>query len=81
MGVQTHPELLVALRRALKARRAEIGQSQEETARIADLARSYMSGVERGTINANVLNLQRLARAVNLNLSDLIARAERLQAD
>lgn len=72
------PPLQVALGRALKARRAEIGVTQEEVAHRSGLARSYISGAERGAINLSIGNAQRLADAVELSLSDLFARAERL---
>lgn len=72
------PPLQVALGRALKARRAELGITQEEVAHRSGLARSYVSGAERGAINLSMANSQRLADAVELNLSELFARAERL---
>ena len=72
------PSLLIFLGRALKARRAELGISQEEVAHRSSLGRSYVSGVERGAINLSVGNAQRLAVAVELTLADLFARAERL---
>lgn len=73
-----HPPLQVALGRALKARRAELGVTQEEVAHRSGLARSYVSGAERGAINLSIGNAQRLADAVELSLSELFARAERL---
>lgn len=88
----SRPPFLVALGRALKARRAELGITQEELAHrsslpqrsgdrsAAPLARSYISGVEAGAINLSVGNAKRLADAVELSLSELFARAERLEA-
>lgn len=72
------PPLQVALGRALKARRAELGITQEEVSHRSGLARSYVSGAERGAINLSIGNANRLAEAVELSLSELIARAERL---
>jgi transcriptional regulator with XRE-family HTH domain len=72
------PPLQVALGRALKARRAELGITQEEVAHNSGLARSYVSGAERGAINLSIGNAKRLADAVELSLSELFARAERL---
>jgi transcriptional regulator with XRE-family HTH domain len=72
------PPLQVAFGRALKARRAELGISQEEVSRRSLLARSYVSGAETGSINVSIGNAQRLASAIDLTLSELFARAERL---
>ena len=72
------PPLQIALGRALKARRAELGITQEEVAHRSGLARSYVSGAERGAINVSIGNSKRLADAVELSLSELFARAERL---
>jgi transcriptional regulator with XRE-family HTH domain len=75
---QARPPLQIALGRALKARRAELGITQEEVAHRSGLARSYVSGAERGAINLSIGNSKRLADAVELSLSELFARAERL---
>lgn len=72
------PTLQVALGRALKARRAELGITQEDVVNRSGLARSYVSGAERGAFNLSIRNAQRLAIAVELSLSDLLTRAERL---
>ena len=74
----TRPPLLIAFGRALKARRAELGITQEEVSHRSGLARSYVSGAERGAINLSIGNAKRLADAVELSLSELFARAERL---
>lgn len=73
-----HPALQIALGRSIKARRAEIGITQEEVAHRSGLARSYVSGAERGAINLSIGNTKRLADALDLSLSDLLRRAERL---
>lgn len=73
------PQLQIALGRALKARRAELGITQDEVSHRSSLARSYVSGAETGAINISIGNAQRLAEAVELTLSELLARAERLR--
>lgn len=75
---QSRPPLQIALGRALKARRAELGITQEEVAHKSGLARSYVSGAERGAINLSIVNASRLAGAVELSLSGLFGRAERI---
>lgn len=74
------PPIQTALGRAVKARRAELGITQEELADRSGgrLARSYISGIEIGAINPSTVNAQRLAEALGLSLSELFGRAERL---
>ncbi len=49
--------------------------SQEALADLADIDRSYMSGVERGLRNISVLNLERIAKALDVALTELIEPA------
>ncbi len=56
----------------LRMLRRERGFSQEALADLADIDRSYMSGVERGLRNISILNLSRLAKALDVSLIELI---------
>lgn len=56
----------------LKALRAEIGMSQEALANEADLARSYVGEVETGKRNISLLNICKLATALNVEPADLL---------
>jgi transcriptional regulator with XRE-family HTH domain len=56
---------LAALRRAQ-------GMSQEALAFDSGLARSYLGGVERGQRNLALVNICRLAQALNLPPSELL---------
>lgn len=62
---------------ALRALRTDAGLSQEALAHAADLDRTYVSGIERGERNPGLTNLLRLADALGVPLSKLVARAER----
>jgi transcriptional regulator with XRE-family HTH domain len=62
---------------ALKARREELGLTQEEFAEKASIHRTYLSDVERGTRNICLLNLERVAAALSLPLSELFRLVER----
>jgi len=64
--------LLATIGANLRALRRERGLSQEALADLADIDRSYMSGVERGLRNISVLNLSRLASALDVSLIELI---------
>ena len=56
--------------------RAAQGYSQEAFAQEARLNRAYMGGVERGQRNVGVVNLYRIARALDMSLSELFAEVE-----
>lgn len=56
--------------------RAARGFSQESFAQEARLNRAYMGGVERGQRNVGVVNLHRIADALNMSLSELFAEVE-----
>ncbi|MGD9662921.1 MAG: helix-turn-helix domain-containing protein [Porticoccaceae bacterium] len=50
--------------------------SQEELALISGLARSYVSGVERGQRNISLVNICRLAEALHVPPSSLLEFSE-----
>ena len=56
--------------------RTKRGLSQEALAERADLHRTYISGIELGKRNLGLVNLYRLARALDLTASELLATAE-----
>jgi DNA-binding XRE family transcriptional regulator len=56
---------LAAIGAAIKAARRRIGLSQEALAHDAGLDRSYVGGIERGEHNLTVLNLLRIADALD----------------
>lgn len=55
----------------LRALREKAGFSQEELAERAQVHRTYLSGIERGRRNPSLINLLRIARALNLSISAL----------
>ncbi len=66
----------LALGDAIRELRAEAGLSQERLALEADLDRSYTGAVERGERNIAFENLIRIAGALSVPGSELLARAE-----
>lgn len=69
---------LKALGEAIRTRRGEIdGLSQEGLADLAGMHRTYVSEIERGLRNPSFRNLFKLARALEVPLSELVAQAER----
>jgi transcriptional regulator with XRE-family HTH domain len=61
---------------ALRKLRAERGWSQEELAERSGLHRTYVSGIERGTRNVSLDNLERIANAFGLPVSSLFLIGE-----
>jgi transcriptional regulator with XRE-family HTH domain len=56
----------------LREARIERGLSQEELAARAGLHRTYVSSVERFERNITIDNMERLARAIDLEVVDLL---------
>lgn len=75
------PEIVRALGHTLRAERAKRDWSQEELAARAGLDRTYLSGVERGVRVPNLRSLIRLAAALGMKVSRLLASAEALAGE
>ena len=52
--------------------RLKKNMSQGDIARILDVHRSYISGLERGIRNPSLLTVQKVAKALGVNAKDLI---------
>ena len=66
---------LAAFGVAVRAVRLEQGISQEALADLAGLDRSYMGGIERGEHNVALINIQKIAAALDLSIAELMAQA------
>ncbi|MDO7847431.1 helix-turn-helix transcriptional regulator [Hymenobacter sp. M29] len=66
-----------AFGKALKNKRTALNLSQEELGFRSGLDRTYISGIERGTRNPTLLIANRIAEALAIPLSVLIAEAEK----
>ena len=62
--------------RNVRALRVERALSQEELAHQAGVHQTYLSGVERGRRNASVLVLDRISKALGVDIERLFARSE-----
>lgn len=58
--------------RKLRDTRLKQGISQERLAELADLHRTYVSGIERGERNVSLVNIERLSRALGISMADLM---------
>ena len=63
---------------AVKDRREELALTQEDLAELAGIHRTYLSDVERGTRNLSLVNVERVAVALKLRMSELFQRVERM---
>lgn len=66
-------ELKLRFGLAIRKRRQELNISQEELAERAALHRTYVGDIERGKRNVSLLNIAKLAKALNLSIADLFA--------
>ena len=66
---------LLKLGMAIRAARHERKLSQEALADAAGIDRSHMGKIERGERNVSVLNVARVADALNLSIASLMASA------
>lgn len=77
-SIDSDAAALIHIGLAVRQRRLSLGMSQETLADKATLHRTYVGGVERGERNISVLNLLRLAEALNVPASRLLEDAPRV---
>ncbi|NET31356.1 MAG: helix-turn-helix transcriptional regulator [Cyanothece sp. SIO1E1] len=73
MGKNSRLDIKQRFGLAIRQRRSELGISQEELANRANLHRTYISDIERGTRNLALENIETLAKALNISVSTLFA--------
>ena len=56
----------------LRTRRLAKGLSQEELADLCGLHRTYVGAIERGERNVSIDNMERLAAALNVKITELL---------
>ncbi|QEL16857.1 helix-turn-helix domain-containing protein [Limnoglobus roseus] len=61
---------------AVKVRREALGLTQEDLAAAAGIHRTYLSDVERGTRNLSLINVERLAAALQVTMAELFAAVD-----
>lgn len=81
MAKKKHSSAHDALGRAVKWSRARHGWSQEELGFHAGLHRNYIGAVERGEINPTFAVMRRLARGLEMPLSELVAAGETVEQE
>lgn len=71
-----HDDVLAAFGTGIRKLRVQRGLSQEGLAELAGVHRTYLGDVERGQRNVSLVNIDRLARALSLDLPTLMAEVE-----
>lgn len=69
-------DILTRFGSRLRQLRLSSGISQEELGALAGLDRTYISGVERGTRNIGLINLCKIAQALNTTADQLLIMDE-----
>jgi transcriptional regulator with XRE-family HTH domain len=73
-------DLVQLLGRNVRAARLARGLSQEQLAFEAEMKRTYLSDLERGTRNPSVRALGRLARALGVEPPELLRRRDQIES-
>ena len=64
-------DIRIRFGRALRQKRSKMRVSQEAFADLCGLDRTYVGGIERGEQNVALVNLEKIAKALDLSLSEL----------
>jgi len=65
-------DIKLKLGKRIKEIRIKGGYSQEELASLAKLHRTYISDIERGGRNVSVENIEKIAKALKIDPSELL---------
>ena len=57
--------------KAVRQKRHKLGVSQEAFADLCRLDRTYIGGIERGERNVALVNIEKIARALRMSISEL----------
>ena len=65
--------ITVLLGKRIRELRTEKGLSQEKFALLIDMDRTYLASVEAGKRNISLCNIQKIAKGLNLSISELLS--------
>lgn len=71
MNANVNDDVKITFGHRVRALRKRAGLSQEQFALKCGLDRTYIGGVERGERNISIVNIEKIARAIDLSLKDL----------
>lgn len=66
-------DIKIAVGKRVKELRNKLGISQEELADTAQLDRTYITSVERGKRNISIVNVEKLANALQVSLAEFFS--------
>lgn len=72
MSVVMNGDIKLKLGQKIKEIRIKEGYSQEELASLSKLHRTYISDIERGERNVSVENIEKIAKALKIEPSELL---------
>ncbi|MBS7213174.1 MAG: helix-turn-helix transcriptional regulator [Megamonas funiformis] len=55
----------------IKEKRLQLGLSQEKFALSINMDRTYFASIEKGKRNISILNIEKIAKGLNISLSEL----------
>lgn len=70
------PDICERFGLAVRSRREALGLTQEAFADRAGIHRTYLSDIERGVRNVSLVNVERVALALELKISELFVLVE-----
>lgn len=70
-------DILIFFGQNVKKYRIEKGLSQEKLAEMADLHRTYIGMIERAEKNITLVNINKIAQALNMEIALLFQKKER----
>ena len=59
------------LGQSIKEKRLQLGLSQEKFALSINMDRTYFASIEKGKRNISILNIEKIAKGLNISLSEL----------
>jgi transcriptional regulator with XRE-family HTH domain len=69
--MMTRKNIQQKLGKKIRTIRVTSGLSQEQLGELTGLDRTYISGIERGVRNPSISNVEKIARALNVKVSDI----------
>ena len=69
--MKSAPSVLMTFGEKVRELRKEKNLSQEQLAFEADLHRTYIGMIERAEKNVTLINIEKIAKALNVNIKDL----------
>lgn len=69
----SNSNIAITIGQRLRARRLQLGYSQDQTSEKANLHPTYIGQVERGEKNATIVSLQKICIALDLSMEELFS--------